>query len=137
MLLKIWLQVFLETRVPICNGILRLDSKTVTILGGLVQSLYEEWQMSQKYSGFSRSSLISSKNSDGVGPPPFEKFQIGKQPHQVPWQQGSHDTYSRQYQKLLFPLLHADSNFLFFITTDSASERLLLFLLIIMIIWVC
>eukprot|EP00268_Persea_americana_P035725 TRINITY_DN3521_c0_g1_i1.p1 TRINITY_DN3521_c0_g1~~TRINITY_DN3521_c0_g1_i1.p1 ORF type:complete len:436 (+),score=110.10 TRINITY_DN3521_c0_g1_i1:166-1473(+) len=87
-------KVLLENRVPICNGILCLDSKTATILGGLVQSLYEEWQMSQKYSGFSRSSLISSKNSDGVGPPPFEKFQIGKQPRQVPRQQVSHDTYS-------------------------------------------
>lgn len=50
------------------------------IIGGVVQSLFDEWKMSQKYSGFSR----SAQNSDGPGPPPFEKLQLeaySSQPH--------------------------------------------------------
>lgn len=49
----------------------------ITVVGGIVPSLYEEWKMNRKYSGFSRSSLRLSQESDGTGPPPFEKFQIG------------------------------------------------------------
>nr|BAJ07982.1 hypothetical protein [Silene latifolia] len=34
--------------------------------------------MNQKYAGFSRSSLRVGQEGDGVGPPPFEKLQIGR-----------------------------------------------------------
>ncbi|XP_049931622.1 uncharacterized protein LOC116246048 isoform X2 [Nymphaea colorata] len=70
------LQVRLENKIPIHSGILCLESKMITVLGGLVQSLYEEWQISRKYSGFSRSHLKLSQNTDSVGPPPFEKLQV-------------------------------------------------------------
>ncbi|GKC21584.1 hypothetical protein Tco_1023734 [Tanacetum coccineum] len=49
----------------------------VTFLGGIVPSLYEEWEMNQKYAGFSRSTLKSSQSDDAGGPPPFEKLQSG------------------------------------------------------------
>ena len=54
------------------NGILCLNSKVMKVIGGVVQSLFDEWSMSQKYSGFSR----SSQAADGAGPPPFEKLQL-------------------------------------------------------------
>ncbi|XP_031473595.1 uncharacterized protein LOC116246048 isoform X1 [Nymphaea colorata] len=69
-------KVRLENKIPIHSGILCLESKMITVLGGLVQSLYEEWQISRKYSGFSRSHLKLSQNTDSVGPPPFEKLQV-------------------------------------------------------------
>ncbi|CAL9767423.1 unnamed protein product [Musa acuminata subsp. burmannicoides] len=69
-------KVCLESRIPAHSGILCLNPKVITVLGGLVQSLHEEWQISQKFSGFSRASLKLSKNDDGTGPPPFEKLQI-------------------------------------------------------------
>lgn len=47
------------------------------MIGGVVPSLHEEWQMNKKYSGFSRSSLRLTQDSDGSGPPPFEKLQVG------------------------------------------------------------
>lgn len=68
------IQVRLENKIAMHYGILRLDAGTVTIMGGLVQSLYDEWQMSRKYSGFSRSLMRLSQNDDGGGPPPFEKL---------------------------------------------------------------
>jgi tudor domain-containing protein 3 len=43
-------------------------------MGGLVEALFEEWQMSKKYSGLSRNSVKLSPNDDGEGPPPFEKL---------------------------------------------------------------
>jgi tudor domain-containing protein 3 len=48
----------------------------VSVIGGSVQSLYEEWQMNQKFSGLSRPSLRLSQSDDGSGPPPFEKLDI-------------------------------------------------------------
>lgn len=69
-------KIRLENNVPVHSGILCLNPKVVTVLGGVVPSLYEEWQMSQKYSGFSRSSLRLSQKENGVGPPQFEKLQI-------------------------------------------------------------
>jgi tudor domain-containing protein 3 len=84
-LLTFWLQfgwqVRLEDKAVIRNGIVCLNSKVLTLLGGLVQPLYEEWQMNQKYSGFSRSSLRLSQESDTGGPPPFEKLQIEAPSH--------------------------------------------------------
>lgn len=37
--------------------------------------------MNKKYSGYSRSSLRVSQESDKEGPPPFEKLQIGPSFH--------------------------------------------------------
>lgn len=70
-------QVRLEKKVAIHNGIICLNPKVITVLGGVVQSLYEEWQMNKKYSGFSRSSLRISQESGTGSPPPFEKLKIG------------------------------------------------------------
>nr|GEY68040.1 hypothetical protein [Tanacetum cinerariifolium] len=66
-----------ENKVVIRNGILCLSAKAVTILGGIIPSLYEEWEMNQKYAGFSRSTLKSSQRDDTGGPPPFKKLQTG------------------------------------------------------------
>lgn len=51
-----------------------LNSKVITILGGTVQSLYEEWQMKRKYMDISSHS--SKINENALGYPPFEKFQV-------------------------------------------------------------
>jgi len=80
----------LDNKVAVRSGILCLNPKVMTVMGGIVPSLYEEWQMSQKYSGFSRSSVRLSQNENGVGPPPFEKLQIEVRSHQVSQRQGSH-----------------------------------------------
>lgn len=85
-----FLQIRLDNKVAVHSGILCLNPKVLTIMGGIVSSLYEEWQLSQKYSGFSRSSLRPSQNENGVGPPPFEKLQIGVGPHRTAQQQASH-----------------------------------------------
>ncbi|PQP95764.1 tudor domain-containing protein 3 [Prunus yedoensis var. nudiflora] len=82
-------KVRLEGRATIRNGIVCLNPKVVTLLGGVVQSLYEEWQMNKKYSGFSRSSLRVSQESDGNGPPPFEKLQVGVPKSRFPQQDKS------------------------------------------------
>lgn len=74
-------KVRLENKAAIHSGIICLTSKVITVLGGVVQSLYEEWQMNKKYSGYSRSSLRVSQESDKEGPPPFEKLQIGPSFH--------------------------------------------------------
>lgn len=67
----------MENKVPVHSGIACLNPKALTVLGGVVQSLYEEWQMNQKYSGFSRSSLRQLEDRDSGGPPPFVKLQVG------------------------------------------------------------
>lgn len=69
-------KVRLEKKVAVYSGILCLTPTTLTVLGGVVQSLFDEWQMNRKYSGFSRDSLKLSQQSDAGGPPPFEKLQI-------------------------------------------------------------
>lgn len=99
-------KVRLENKIPINNGILCLSAKNVRVIGGTVQSLYEEWQMNQKYSGLSRPSLRLSQSDDGAGPPPFEKLDIEArpcrttkvQPYPVnsggkPMNEGSNDVY--------------------------------------------
>ncbi|XP_031380549.1 tudor domain-containing protein 3 [Punica granatum] len=68
-------KVRLENKVAVRSGIVCLGPRVLTVLGGVVQSLYEEWEMSRKYSAFSRESLQSQHTDDG-GPPPFEKLQI-------------------------------------------------------------
>ncbi|KAI3996170.1 hypothetical protein MKX01_022664 [Papaver californicum] len=75
-------KVCLENKVVIHSGILCLNPKVVTVLGGVVQSLSEEWEMSRKYSGFSRSSIKQSQKNGDDSPPAFEKLQIGSRPHQ-------------------------------------------------------
>lgn len=89
------LQLRIENKAVIRTGILCLNPKVITVLGGVVQSLYEEWQMNQKYSGFSRTSLKSSQTGDSGGPPPFEKLQVGA-PSRRFTQQGK---FSRKYEK--------------------------------------
>lgn len=59
------------------SGIVCLSSKVLTVLGGVVPTLYEEWKMNQKYSGLSRASVRLSQGGDVDGPPPFEKIQVG------------------------------------------------------------
>lgn len=56
-------------------GIVCLNPHVLTVLGGVVQSLHEEWQMNKKYSTLSRESL-QLQHSDNGGPPPFEKLEI-------------------------------------------------------------
>lgn len=70
-------QIRIENKAAIHCGIVCLNPSALTVIGGIVPSLHEEWQMNKKYSGFSRSSLRLSQESDGNGPPPFEKLQIG------------------------------------------------------------
>lgn len=70
-------QVRLENKATIHSGIVCLNAKMITVLGGTVSSLYEEWQMNKKYSGFSRSTLKVAHEDGTAGPPPFEKLQIG------------------------------------------------------------
>ncbi|XP_050380528.1 uncharacterized protein LOC126797838 [Argentina anserina] len=79
-------KVRLENKAVVRNGIVCLSPKVLTVLGGVVQSLYEEWEMNKKYSGFSRSTLRLSKESEGSGPPPFEKLQVGAPRTQFPRQ---------------------------------------------------
>ncbi|RXI05806.1 hypothetical protein DVH24_017848, partial [Malus domestica] len=85
-------KVCLEGKVTVRNGIVCLSPKVVTVLGGVVQSLNEEWQMNTKYSEFSRSSLRISQESDGNGPSPFEKLQVGAAKSRFP----ERDKFSRQ-----------------------------------------
>ncbi|KAI3524546.1 hypothetical protein L1887_03204 [Cichorium endivia] len=70
-------KIRLENKVVMHSGILCLNAKVVTVLGGIVPSLYEEWEMNQKYAGFTRSTLKLSHSDVTGGPPPFEKFQAG------------------------------------------------------------
>ncbi|XP_022145032.1 tudor domain-containing protein 3 [Momordica charantia] len=70
-------KVRLENKSPVYGGIVCLSSKGLTVLGGMVPTLYEEWKMNQKYSGLSRASVRLSQGGDVDGPPPFEKLQVG------------------------------------------------------------
>ena len=75
----------------------------MSVIGGTVQSLYEEWQMNQKYSGLSRPSLRLSQSDDGAGPPPFEKLDIEAPPCRTTKVQAYPGNHS--YPILLFPLM--------------------------------
>lgn len=66
----------MENKTVVRSGIVCLNAKTIVVLGGLVESLYEEWQMNQKYSGVPRSSLRQLQEEGYSGPPPFEKLQV-------------------------------------------------------------
>ncbi|KAF0916123.1 hypothetical protein E2562_000729 [Oryza meyeriana var. granulata] len=91
-------KIRLENKIPIHNGILCLSAKIVSIMGGVVQSLYEEWQMNQKFSGLSRPSLRLSQNDDGVGPPPFEKLDIEARPSRTSRPQAYYDNKARKLE---------------------------------------
>lgn len=67
----------MENKVAVHSGIACLNPKVLTVLGGVVESLYEEWQMNKKYSVFSRSSVRQLEDRDTGGPPPFVKLQVG------------------------------------------------------------
>ncbi|XP_058184003.1 uncharacterized protein LOC131301634 [Rhododendron vialii] len=85
-------KVRLGNKAPVHSGIVCLNPKVITVLGGVVPTLYEEWQMNKKYSGFDRSLIKASKEGDTGGPPPFEKLQIEAVWHQRP--QGRSSQYS-------------------------------------------
>ncbi|KAE9462768.1 hypothetical protein C3L33_05317, partial [Rhododendron williamsianum] len=85
-------KVRLGNKAPVHSGIVCLNPKVITVLGGVVPNLYEEWQMNKKYSGFDRSLIKASKEGDTGGPPPFEKLQIEAVSHQRP--QGRSSQYS-------------------------------------------
>ncbi|KAI3714743.1 hypothetical protein L6452_21702 [Arctium lappa] len=84
-------KIRLENNVVMHSGILCLNAKVVTVLGGIVPSLYEEWEMNRKYAGFTRSTLKLSQSDDTGGPPPFEKFQAGAPSRRINQQNRSSD----------------------------------------------
>jgi hypothetical protein len=92
----------LDNKAPLHNCIVCLNPKVITVIGGIVQSLHEEWQMNQKYSGFSRSSLRLSQETDNGGPPPFEKLQIGAPSRRSSRQAIRSGLSSRCYMQLAF-----------------------------------
>ncbi|KAK1417288.1 hypothetical protein QVD17_26414 [Tagetes erecta] len=84
-------KVRLENKVVMHSGILCLNAKVVTVLGGIVPSLYEEWEMNQKYAGFTRSTLKPAQGDGIGGPPPFQKFQTGPPSRRINQQSRSSD----------------------------------------------
>ncbi|KAK8914034.1 hypothetical protein KSP39_PZI023677 [Platanthera zijinensis] len=97
-------EVRLEKKIVIHYGILCLDAGTITIMGGLVQSLYDEWHINRRYSGFSRSLMTKSRNDDGDGPPPFEKLQTDAFPREASAFSSSHEPmiYTRLFTLSFF-----------------------------------
>lgn len=99
-------KVRLENKATVHSGIVCLNAKMITVLGGAVSSLYEEWQMNKKYSGFSRSTLKVAHEDGAAGPPPFEKLQIGAL-HKHPSQ---HKRYSEKAQSSTANQMHRFPN---------------------------
>lgn len=95
-------KVRLENKAAINSGILCLIPEVVTVLGGVVQSLYEEWQMKKKYSTFSRSSARLVHETEIGGPPRFEKLQVGTTKQQSAYQ-GKPSYYSGVISKVGVP----------------------------------
>jgi len=87
-------QIRLENKVVMHSGILCLNAKVVTVLGGIVPSLYEEWEMNQKYAGFTRSTLKPAQGDGIGGPPPFQKFQTGPPSRRINQQSRSSGSYN-------------------------------------------
>ncbi|KAK6156486.1 hypothetical protein DH2020_010734 [Rehmannia glutinosa] len=69
-------KVRLQSKADIYGGILCLNQKVITVLGGVVQSLYEEWQLKRKYLDVTRYALRLSQENPSNCPPPFEKLQV-------------------------------------------------------------
>ncbi|KAF5183161.1 Tudor domain protein, partial [Thalictrum thalictroides] len=86
-------KVRLENKPSLHGGIVCLNPRVVTVLGGVVQTLYDEWEMNRKYSGFSRSTLRLAQRSDSDGPPPFEKLRIDTHSQKTAQQ---HTTFPRE-----------------------------------------
>ncbi|KAJ8527915.1 hypothetical protein K7X08_015366 [Anisodus acutangulus] len=107
-------KVRLENKATVHSGIVCLNAKMITVLGGAVSSLYEEWQMNKKYSGFSRSTLKVAHEDGTAGPPPFEKLQIGAL-HKHPSQ---HKKYSEKAQSSTAIQMHRFQN------NDSRTENM-------------
>lgn len=97
------------------DGLVCLTPKEVTVLGGNVQSLTEEWQMKKKYSSLSRSSGRQSQESKaGDGPPPFEELQI---------RTGSHH-HGKQGFLVLFIFIQFSSSYLLHVCTTLLKIEL-------------
>lgn len=92
------------------SGILCLNAKAITVIGGIVPSLYEEWEMNQKYAGFTRSTLKFSHTDDTGGPPPFHKLQAGVSTHRINQQ----NRPPSGKDKTINILLNKSKNFLLF-----------------------
>lgn len=69
-------QVKLQNKADMRSGILCLNKNVITVLGGVVQSLYEEWQLKRKYMNVSRYKLRPSQENASSYPPSFEKLQV-------------------------------------------------------------
>ncbi|KAH0467494.1 hypothetical protein IEQ34_004732 [Dendrobium chrysotoxum] len=100
-------KVRLENKISMHHGILCLNAGSLTIMGGFLQSLYDEWQMSRKYSGFSRSLMRLSQNDEGSGPPPFEKLQTEPCPRKVSHSSSSHGVGNTESHQSGDKYLHA------------------------------
>ncbi|VFQ61153.1 unnamed protein product [Cuscuta campestris] len=106
-------KVRLENKIAVRGGILCLNAKTVTVLGGFVESLYDEWQMNKKYSGLPRSSLRKLQEDASCGPPPFEKLQVGayrKSKHHAQLKTGSESSMSSTKSPVLMPAVKDGSS---------------------------
>ncbi|KAK9902700.1 hypothetical protein WJX75_003222 [Coccomyxa subellipsoidea] len=72
------------TKVCISNasvkaGLLLLDSKSIKVLGGHVEELYEAWEFQRKYgAGAARPAAEAGSSADLEQPPPFQTFVPGK-----------------------------------------------------------
>ncbi|XP_010541733.1 PREDICTED: tudor domain-containing protein 3 isoform X2 [Tarenaya hassleriana] len=77
-------KLHLDNKAVVRNGLVCLTPKEVKVLGGVVKSLYEEWQMKRKYFGMSRKSgRKSQENGAGSCPPPFEELKIQTGSHHL------------------------------------------------------
>lgn len=72
-------KVKLENIVRMENGILLGDARSLTVLGGHVQALYEVWEIERKYSGLARPTLKSARVEGDTGPPPFHGLPVARQ----------------------------------------------------------
>jgi len=81
------------------DGLVCLTPKEVTVLGGYVQSLTEEWQMKKKYASLAR----SQESKAGDGPPPFEELKI---------RTGSHHRGKQDFLILIIFIQFSSSNLL-------------------------
>lgn len=111
-------KVCFEGIASVKSGILLLESRSLNVLGGYVQSLYEEWEIERKYSVFSRSSLNSSQVQGSSGPPPFERLNIGTSPAQsshmaelqVHKSHGSHGVISQRDKPIVSKLTNENTS---------------------------
>jgi tudor domain-containing protein 3 len=70
-------KIKLSPRIPVSNGLLRLEAGSLKVLGGRVEVLVEKWETSQKMAkftrNFARNRQISTSN-DFEGPPAWIAF---------------------------------------------------------------